>query len=211
MIAQGGSGMKLNFKVIIPLVLSLLFIYSMMIYTFDHKVIFWYLYTFILLVGIAISLVYSSFKDELPTWNYLLFGIGYGTIIYGIVKIGHLILPYIDKGSTNEVKSFLAYYAPQSIWHYIFLVLIIVVGEEMFWRGYVQQKLKLFTSPFVAVVITSLLFSISLAISGFAAGAIAALLVGLILGGLYEWKKSLPLIIIAHETFVILLFLVLPL
>jgi uncharacterized protein len=211
MIAQGGSGMKLNFKVIIPLVLSLIFIYSMMIYTFDHKVIFWYLYAFILLVGIAVALVYSNFKDELPTWNYLLFGVGYGTILYGIVKLGHLILPYIDKGSTNEIKSFLAYYAPQSIWHYIFLVLIIVVGEEMFWRGFVQQKLKHYTSPFVAVVITSLLFSISLAISGFAAGAIAALVVGIILGGLYEWKKSLPLIIVAHETFVILLFLVLPL
>ena len=48
-------------------------------------------------------------------------------------------------------------------------------------------------------------------LSLFAAGAIAAFVTGIILGALYEWKKSLPLIIIAHETFIILLFLVLPL
>ena len=203
--------MKSNLKVILPLVLSLLFVYLMMVYTFEHKVIFWYLYTFILLVGIAVALVYSTFKDELATWKYLIFGIGYGTIVYGIIRLGYVIMPYIDKGSVKEIHAFINYYGPQNIWHYIFLILIIVVGEEMFWRGFVQQKIKQFTNPFAAVVITALLFSISLAVSGFAAGAIAALVVGIIFGLLYEWKKSLPLVIVAHETFVILLFLVLPL
>jgi uncharacterized protein len=203
--------MKSNLKVILPLVISLLFVYLMMVYTFEHKVIFWYLYTFILLVGIAVALVYSTFKDELATWKYLIFGIGYGTIVYGIIRLGYVIMPYIDKGSVKEIHAFINYYGPQNIWHYIFLILIIVVGEEMFWRGFVQQKIKQFTNPFAAVVITALLFSISLAVSGFAAGAIAALVVGIIFGLLYEWKKSLPLVIVAHETFVILLFLVLPL
>ena len=203
--------MKSIYKEIIPLIASLIFVYFMMNYTFKNDVIFWYLYAFTLLVGIAISLIYSKFKDELPTWNYLLFGIGYGTILFGIVKLGHMIMPHLDNKFTKELTQFLNTFAPQNIWHYLFLVFIIVIGEEMFWRGYVQQKLKAFTRPIYAVFVTSILFSISLAISGFAAGAIAAFVTGIILGILYEWKKSLPLIIVAHETFVILLFLVLPL
>ena len=203
--------MKLNYKEIILLIASLIFVYFMMYYTFENKTIFWYLYAFTLLVGIAISLITSTFKDELPTWNYLLFGIGYGTILYGIVKLGDIIMPHMDNKFEKELTQFLNTFAPQNIWHYLLLVFVIVIGEEMFWRGYVQQKLKMYTQPIYAVFVTSLLFSLSLAISGFAAGAIAALVTGMILGILYEWKKSLPLIIIAHETFVILLFLVLPL
>ena len=203
--------MKFNYKETILLIASLIFVFFMMNYTFKNDVIFWYLYAFTLLVGIAVSLINSKYKDELPTWNYLIFGIGYGTILYGIVKLGDIIMPHMDNKFEKELTQFLNTFAPQNIWHYLLLVFVIVIGEEMFWRGYVQQKLKMYTQPIYAVFVTSLLFSLSLAISGFAAGAIAALVTGMILGILYEWKKSLPLIIIAHETFVILLFLVLPL
>ena len=82
------------------------------------------------------------------------------------------------------------------------LIFVIVVGEEMFWRGYVQQQLKRWSSPIVAVFVTSLLFSISLAFSGFMPGALAAIVAGIIWGLLYEWKKSLPLVIVAHVVFV---------
>lgn len=197
-------------KHIILLLLSLLFVYSMMFYTFEEKAIFWYLYVFTLLVGIAISLIAGKFEDQIPTWQYLIFGIGYGTITYGFVKLGSLILPYLDNTTAYEISNFLTTYGPTTIWHYLMLIFVIVVGEEMFWRGYVQQQLKRWTSPLLAVFITAILFSLSLAISGFLPGAIAALVAGIIWGLLYEWKKSLPLIIVAHVVFVLLLFLVLP-
>lgn len=200
-----------NHKQTILLLLALFFIYGMMFYTFHEKAIFWYLYTFTLLVGIAISLVASKFEDRLPTWQYLLFGIGYGTIIYGFVKLGALLLPFINSGFSNEIAKFLKVYGPENIFHYLMLIFIIATGEEMFWRGYVQQQLKRFTSPMWAVFVSTLLFSLSLAISGFIPGAMAAMVAGLILGALYEWKKSLPLIIVSHVVFVLLLFLVLPL
>ncbi|HEY4622318.1 type II CAAX endopeptidase family protein [Solibacillus sp. FSL R7-0668] len=195
----------------ITLLLSLIFLYSMMFFTFYEKAIFWYLYAFTLLVGIAIALVSSKFEDRIPTWQYLIYGIGYGTITYGFVKLGYILLPYIDANVTSEIPKFLNNYGPQHIFHYIMLIFIIAVGEEMFWRGYVQQQLKRYTSPAWAVFITAILFSLSLAISGFIPGALAAIVAGLLWGALYEWKKSLPLIIVAHIVFVLLLFLVLPL
>lgn len=197
-------------KQTIVLLLSLLFVYAMLIYTFGEEAIFWYLYAFTLLVGIAIALIFGKLEDQLPTWRYLIYGIGYGTITYGLVKLGYVLLPYIDSSADKDIAKFLATYGPTNIWHYLMLIFIIVIGEEIFWRGYVQQQLKRFTSPLYAVFITALLFSISLAVSGFLPGALAAIIAGLIWGGLYEWKKSLPLIIVAHLTFVLLLFLILP-
>ncbi len=197
-------------KQTIALLLSLLFVYAMLIYTFKEEAIFWYLYAFTLLVGIAVALIFGKFEDRLPTWQYLIYGIGYGTITYGIVKLGYILLPYIDSTAEKDISKFLETYGPTNIWHYLMLIFIIVIGEEIFWRGYVQQQLKRFTSPMYAVFITALLFSISLAISGFLPGAVAAIVAGLIWGSLYEWKKSLPLIIVAHLTFVLLLFLILP-
>lgn len=192
------------------LLLSLLFVYSMMFYTFTEKTIFWYLYAFTLLVGMSISLLAGKFEDQLPTWKYLIFGIGYGTIIYGFIKLGSIILPHVNNTTNIKISKFLTNYGPTNIWHYLMLIFIIVVGEEMFWRGYVQQQIKRWMKPVAAVLVTAILFSLSVAISGFLAGTLAALVAGIILGLLYEWKKSLPLIIVAHVVFVLLLFLVLP-
>ena len=200
-----------NKKQILILLVALIFIFSMMYFTFYEKSIFWYLYAFTLLVGITISLLAGKFEDRIPTWQYLIYGIGYGTITYGLVKLGYMLMPYIDQNAVSEIKKFLEVYGPQNIFHYLLLIFIVAVGEEMFWRGYVQQQLKQFTSPFWAVVVTSILFSLSLAISGFLPGALAAIVTGILWGTLYEWKKSLPLIIVSHIVFVLLLFLVLPL
>ncbi|MDN4492328.1 CPBP family intramembrane glutamic endopeptidase [Ureibacillus aquaedulcis] len=198
-------------KQLIGLLLSLLFIYVMLYITFKEINIFWYLYTFTLLVGIAIAVIYGRLKDELSTWQYLLFGIGYGTILYGIVRLGHFLISNINAGTEKTILTFLENYGPDNIWHYLLLIFIIVIGEELFWRGFVQQHLKNWVSPGLAVIITSILFALSVAISGFWPGAIAAFLAGLAWGFLYEWKKSLPLIIVSHEIFILLLFMILPL
>lgn len=198
-------------KQLIGLLLSLVFIYVMLSYSFEQSKVFWYLYTFTLLVGMSIAIISSKFKDNLPTWKYFIFGIGYGTILYGIIRLGYILLANIDESIARTITKFLATYAPTNIWHYLLLIFIVVVGEELFWRGYVQQQLKKWMSPAIAVIITSILFALSVIISGFIPGAVAALFAGVILGTLYEWKQSMPLIIIAHEVFVLLLFMILPL
>ncbi|MBM7607878.1 membrane protease YdiL (CAAX protease family) [Lysinibacillus composti] len=197
-------------KHIVRLLLPIVFFYVMLFFAFEEDKIFWYLYTFTILVGVSITILYETIKDELPTWKYLIFGIGYGTITYGIIRLGYIILNSVNDDISKSVAKFLASYGPLNIWHYLLLIIIIVVGEELFWRGFVQQQLKRILSPMLAILVTSVLFALSIAISGFIPGVIAALVVGLILGMLYEWKKSMPLIIVTHEVFILLLFLILP-
>lgn len=190
--------------------LSLLFVYIMLIFTFKNENIFWYLYTFTLLVGMAVAILCAKFYDELPTWQYLIFGIGYGTIIYGFIWLGEKLLNLIYTTHPKDITAFLTTFGPQNIWHYLLLIFIIIIGEEIFWRAYIQQYLKQYVNSFLAVIITTFLFALSIAISGFIPGVFAAIVTGLILGFLYEWKKSLPLVIVAHIVFILLLFLVLP-
>ena len=198
-------------KQLIGLLLSLIFMYVMLYITFEEINIFWYLYTFTLLVGIAIAIIYGKFLDEVSTWQYILFGIGYGTILYGIVRLGYILMTNVSSGSERMVTRFLDTYGPENIWHFLLLIFIIVLGEELFWRAYVQQYLKKWVSSRYAVLITSTLFALSIAISGFWLGVVAAFVAGLIWGFLYEWKKSLALIIVSHEVFILLLFMILPL
>lgn len=183
----------------------------MLAFTFANPAVFWYLYAFTLLVCIAIAILSGTIEDQLPTWKFLIFGIGYGTITYGIIRFGYWLAPYINDRLVVTVKKFLTVYGPQNIWHYILLVFIVAIGEELFWRGYVQQQLKRFMRPVLAVVVTAILCSISIAFSGFKLGIVAALVTSLIWGFIYEWRKSMPLVIVAHVVFVLLLFLVLPL
>lgn len=203
--------MIINSKQNSILLLSLLFTFGMFAFTFANQAVFWYLYTFTLLVCTAIAILVGKIEDQLPTWKFLLFGIGYGTITYGFIHFGYWLAPFVNDSLVRSVQKFLTVYGPQNIWHYAFLVFIVAIGEELFWRGYVQQQLKRFMRPVFAVLVTAILCAISIALSGFMLGMIAAFVASVIWGFLYEWRKSMPLIIVAHVVFVLLLFLVLPL
>lgn len=185
--------------------------YILLYLTFSNSSIFWYMYTFTTLLFIAIAFVQNRIEDDVQTWEFLVFGIGYGTLTYGIIATGYRLFSIISSEATISVGDFLRDYGPHTIWHYLLLMIIIAPGEELFWRGFVQQKLKNYMSPFFAVITASLLFGLSLSFSGFWLGVLAACFSGIVWGLLYEWKRSMPLIIIAHITMTILLFLILPL
>lgn len=180
-------------------------------WSFENTAIFWYMYTFAILVLMSIALVYSKIADELPTWKSMLFGLGYGTFIYGIIVLGYLLLQIFPVHIESSVSRFLSAFAPTTIWHYLLLMFIIVPGEEIFWRGFVLQRLKQYMPTAAAIVFSAILFGLALGLGGFWPGQLAGLAAGLVLGAIYEWKRSMPLIIIAHLVMIVLLFLVRPL
>ncbi len=201
--------MKIS-KNLIGLILSIIFFYFFLTYTLDESAIFWYLYTFTLLIGSAIAILTSDKKDEVPIWKCLLFGIGYGVILYGIIRLLYIILNSISNEFSNSISKYFVTYGPNTIWHFVLLIFIIVIGEELFWRGYVQQALKSWTTPFTSIIISSLLFAGAFFVNGYYSYGLITFVTSLYLGAIYEWKKSMPLIIVAHETFIILLFLIMP-
>lgn len=158
----------------------------------------------------GVSLLYAKIEDEVQTLEYLLLGVGYGTLTYLFFVASYWLLDVSPFTSVSEIHRFLDRYGPTNIWHFILLFFIIAPAEEFFWRGFVQQYLKKYLPKFYAVLAAAFLFAGALVVGGFIYGAIAGLVVGILWGLLYEWKKSMPLLIVTHSTALVLLFLVLP-
>ena len=81
------------------------------------------------------------------------------------------------------------------------LLLLFVIGpaEEIFWRGYVQRTLSKYRSPFVAFLLTTACYTLVHLPSGNFMLIMAALVCGIVWGGLY-WlmPNQLRAIIISH-------------
>lgn len=192
------------------LIPALLTAYALTWVTFSNEKVFWYFYTFTILFLMSLVFYYAKIEDKVKTLEYLLYGIAFGILLYGVLAAGYKALELVPSFSTTTVDRFFQKFGPTSLWNYLLLVFIIAPGEELFWRGFIQQQLKRWLSPSYAIVASSMLFGLSLLFSGFWLGMLGAFVIGLILGALYEWKKSMPLIILAHITMIVLLFLVLP-
>ena len=81
------------------------------------------------------------------------------------------------------------------------LLMLFVIGpaEETFWRGYVQRTLAKFHSPLTAFILTTTLYTLIHLPSGNFMLIMAALVCGIVWGGLY-WlmPRNLTAIIISH-------------
>lgn len=194
-----------HLAILLPISFALYFL------AFRNEGTFWYMYTFTLLILMSFATLFIKISDKLPTWKSLIYGLGYGTLIYAILAAGYRLLQFTPLDIESSLTGFVGTFAPTSIWHFLLLMFIIIPGEEIFWRGYVQQKLKKYFSANSAVLASSVLFALALGVTGFAPGIFAAAITGIVLGFLYEWKKSMPLLIVTHLVMIVLLFLVRPL
>ena len=81
------------------------------------------------------------------------------------------------------------------------LLLLIIIGpaEEIFWRGYIQRTLSKRLSPFIAFLLTTACYTLVHLPSGNFMLIMAALVCGIVWGGLY-WlmPQNLRAIIISH-------------
>ncbi|WP_241663129.1 CPBP family intramembrane glutamic endopeptidase [Planococcus citreus] len=159
----------------------------------------------------SIALINYAVFDEMKTWKSLVYGTLFGGMIYAFLAFGYLFFDILPLNVEGPVTAMQTLFAPTSIWHYLLLMFVIVPGEELFWRGYIQQQLKKYMKLPFAILGSSLLFGIALAFSGFWPSIVAGIVAGALLGILYEWKRSMPLLIITHLMVLVLLFIIMPL
>lgn len=152
----------------------------------------------------------SFFKlDRSPLVKNIFYGIIFILISFPLAQFTYwlnqqLPLPQwaIDMENSAEgmLKSVLNMQSP---WELLFNLLVVAVipaiGEELLFRGIIQQKLeKTFGNAIVAVWVTGILFSaIHLQFQGF----IPRMILGAMLGYLLVWTRNLWIPIIAHFFF----------
>lgn len=193
------------------LLIGLFISHILMYYTYDHKSVFWYLMTASILFLISYSILHEDMDHRASFLTYISTGLFTGFLLYGVFWLGSFILHLLDLSVVNHINSLYHRYSPNNLWQYLVLILIVVPGEEIFWRGFIQKRLMNILTPRTSIIVAALLYASVQLYAGFFILPFAALIAGLFWGFLYEWKQSLPLVIVSHLVFDLLLFVVHPL
>ncbi|MCI2253282.1 CPBP family intramembrane metalloprotease [Domibacillus sp. PGB-M46] len=185
--------------------------YILLYVTFLDKDIFWYIYTAATLFFISISIISEPIDDQQNTNRFMLYGILSGVVLYALFAAGYALLKLMPVSAEEHVSSIYALFSPVFIWHYIVLVLIIIPGEELFFRGFIQKRLGRYMNKWAAMVTAALFYASVFVFSGEWLWMMAAFCGGLFWGSLYIWRKSIPMLIISHLIFDLLFVVFLPL
>ena len=132
---------------------------------------------------IAIMMLITPFIGLLLEWNMM-------------ISFPEWVLQF----DTNSEAIVTAFLQMDTIWDLFYTILVIAVvpaiGEELLFRGYLQQKLgNWLSNPHTAILITAFLFS---TIHFHFQGMIPRFVLGVLLGYLFYWSNSLWLPILAH-------------
>ena len=163
---------------------------------------------------VVMSLVYNKgiFKIERLTLRHILIGISSAMALYIIFYLGNIISGYLFPFKDSQV---LSVYSNRSkgnlIWIGLLLLFIIGPGEEIYWRGFIQNTLSKKIGETKGYVISVLLYAGVHIITGNVMLVIAALVCGVFWGWLYKKEKSLLPVIISHAIWDLTIFVIFPL
>lgn len=193
------------------LIIGFLLAHLLLFFTFQEKAVFWYIFTAAMLFLISYSIMHEEIEDQLKLSSYLTIGSLSGFILFAIFYFGNYVIHSFNLPFVKEIASLYNRLSPTVLWHYIVLLLVIIPGEEIFWRGFVQKRLARSLSITASVLISSILYASAHIYSGSVMLVFAAIISGIFWGYLYAWKKSLPLVIVSHLIFDLFLFVISPL
>ncbi|CAM4049499.1 CPBP family intramembrane glutamic endopeptidase [Lederbergia lenta] len=196
-----------DYKLIGGILLAYILIYV----SFDNNGVFWYLYTATMLFLISIAILSEKMEDEASSQKYFIFGLLSGISLYILFFAGDWLFSLLPGSFDKQITKVYSLFSFKWIWHYLVLFFIIIPGEEIFWRGFVQKRLTRYMDIKVAILIAATLNAAAYILSGFTILIIAAFISGIVWGSLYVWKRSMPLIIISHLIFDLLLLIIWPL
>jgi membrane protease YdiL (CAAX protease family) len=170
--------------------------------------------TMFLLPAMVWSLIYYKKKwfsglGLKPTilWLHLIAGIAFLLFSYPIVAKSYEInqainlpewMSQMEDQTAELLKNLLVMETPGALLANLFVIAVIPgLGEELIFRGIIQKEIyKYFRSPWVAIVVASVIFS---AMHFQFAGFLPRFFLGMILGLLFYWTNNLWIPILVHS------------
>ncbi|QOR67757.1 CPBP family intramembrane metalloprotease [Cytobacillus suaedae] len=189
--------------------IAILLAHLLLLLSFTNILPFWPMFTVSLFILSALSIYKKRFTYSINGASVGL-GILSGILLYLIFAIGKQILLAIGLPVEEDLSELYAFVSPTQIWHYIVLTLIIIPGEELFWRGYMQPYFSE-KSASRGIFFATLLYAFAHIYSGSTMLILAAIVGGLYWGIVYAWKKNIIINIISHFTFNLFLIVIWPL
>ncbi|WP_054635229.1 CPBP family intramembrane glutamic endopeptidase [Thalassobacillus sp. C254] len=171
--------------------------------------LFWYCFPPAIAVLGVTAFLGTHMKQKSRLTVIAAFGLITAVIFYLAVYLASIIINRFLPDLNVEITSLYETIMPVHWWHHLFLVLLIIPVEELFWRGYVQENLPL--SPPLKVAVATLLYASAHITSGSFLLVTAAIAGGLLWGCLYLRFQDIRLCILSHLLFNILLLYLFPL
>ncbi|WP_062104442.1 CPBP family intramembrane glutamic endopeptidase [Bacillus niameyensis] len=197
-----------DWKVLVGLLLA----YLLISISFDYKQqVFWYLYTATMLVLISITIMNEKIEDKTANTKHMLIGVISGIGLYLIVAAGNLIFGILPGNFDKIVATLYDRFSPEWFWQYLALIFIIAPGEELFWRGFIQKRFMNNMGTFSSIFASAALYAGAFIFTDYPILIIMAFVSGIFWGLLYVWKRSIPLLIVSHLLFDLLLLIFFPL
>ncbi|WP_428908826.1 lysostaphin resistance A-like protein [Niallia sp. Krafla_26] len=198
---------RFDLRIVIGIIIAHILIY----FTFQDKNIFWHMFTASMLILISYSIFNEKADSQSSYIQNFIYGVLSGFLLFTLFWLGDYIIDFFHMPFKKEITALYKYYSPSNFWHYLTLLFIIVPGEEIFWRGFIQKKLASKVSLPLSITLATLAYASVQLYSGYYIHMVAALVGGIYWGILYAWKKNITLNIISHVVFDFCLFILFPL
>lgn len=132
-------------------------------------------------------------------------------LLYGVFFIGESLAGILPAFAREGIEGVYAFKEGVPVIRMVLLMaLIIGPGEEIFWRGYLQQTWQMRLGKTGGWLICTALYTLIHVPSGNVVLVAAALTAGLFWGGLYHLTRSAILVAVSHTAWDILVFILLP-
>jgi membrane protease YdiL (CAAX protease family) len=144
-------------------------------------------------------------------WASLGTGLVSAALLYGIFAAGNVLAPSVIGGAHGQIGGIYSLGAGSSLVA-VFLLLLLITGpgEEIFWRGFLQDRLQTRLGRLPGYAVATFIYAGVHVFSGNAMLILAALVAGAWWGGFYAWKKDLLALIVSHSVWSAVVFAVLP-
>ena len=167
-------------------------------------------------IGFSVAAVslYSLFwqrpKISFQLRSFLL-GLFSAAVLYFIFFLGNKLAPMILPGAKTQVGGIYSFGAgANKVLIFLLLFFITGPGEEIFWRGFLQDRLMKKWGNFSGYLITTALYGGVHLFSCNLMLILAAIVAGAFWGFLYLWKKDLLIQITSHSFWSAVIFAVAP-
>jgi uncharacterized protein len=171
---------------------------------------FWLKIGFSVLLVLAYSLYFQKPKIALRFRSFLI-GLASAIVLYFLFFVGNALAPYFVPGAQGQVGGIYSL-GDGSSRALVFLLLLFVTGpgEEIFWRGFLQDQLMKRLGPAGGFLLATAVYAGVHVFSGNLILILAALVAGAFWGLLYLWKRDLLIQIVSHSLWSAFIFAVFP-
>jgi hypothetical protein len=162
------------------------------------------------LLVLGYSLYWQKPNIALRFSSFLL-GLASAVALYIVFFLGNSLAPYFIPGAQGQVGGIYSLGEGSSrVLVFLLLLLVTGPGEEIFWRGFLQDQLMKRTGPYRGYLLATAVYAGVHVFSGNLILILAALAAGAFWGALYFWKRDLLAQIISHSIWSAFIFAVFP-